>query len=52
MNCCISIFQLKVFSDRDHIVISYFDEDKDEVLIKSQEELGEAFKVCENLTFF
>ena len=38
-------FQLKVFSDREHINVYYADEDLDQVIIKSHEELQEAFKV-------
>lgn len=37
--------QLKVYSDHECIKVSYADDDNDLVIIESQEELEEAFKV-------
>jgi len=37
---------LKVYADQEHLTVKYRDEDGDDILISSQEELNEAFKVA------
>lgn len=37
--------QVKVYADEDQLVIKYMDEEGDEIIISSEEELKEAFKV-------
>ena len=41
--------QLKVYADQECITVKYIDEDNDDIIISSQDELFEAFKV--NTTF-